>query len=174
MTHSACRCSTMTSRNKSISRCSSLQHDMGRIKKLNGEINEKILGKLPKVRSNLEDLQFDEDSIDGISILSFNTYDDLKEYYPIEQIEPVHLKEEPKKDPAKRRRRDKCADKGASKPKVKRKPTLKQQGSLSQFDKSESETDEVKNILVKVGVFSVNLHARWERDREREGQRERE
>ena len=51
---------------------------MGRIKKLNGELNEKILGKLPKVKSNLDDLDFDEDTIDGISILSFNTYDDLK------------------------------------------------------------------------------------------------
>ena len=53
---------------------------MGRSKKIaNGEItNEKILGKLPKVKSNLESLDFDEDAVDGISILSFNTYDDLK------------------------------------------------------------------------------------------------
>ena len=52
---------------------------MGRSKKLIGEItNEKILGKLPKVKSNLGNLEFDEDSIDGISILSFKTFDDLK------------------------------------------------------------------------------------------------
>ena len=53
---------------------------MGRSKKLNGEniTNEKILGKLPKVKSNIGNLDFDEDSIDGISILSFKTFDDLK------------------------------------------------------------------------------------------------
>ena len=53
---------------------------MGRSKKLvNGEItNDKILGKLPKVKSNLESLDFDENTVDGISILSFTTFDDLK------------------------------------------------------------------------------------------------
>ena len=56
---------------------------MGRSKKVaNGEItNEKILGKLPKssqIKSNLANLDFDEDTIDGISILSFKAYDDLK------------------------------------------------------------------------------------------------
>lgn len=56
---------------------------MGRTKKLiNGEItSEKILGKLPKssqIKSNIGNLDFDEDTVDGISILSFKTFDELK------------------------------------------------------------------------------------------------
>ena len=54
-----------------------VQHVMGRTKKLNCETNEKILGKLPKVKSNIGNLDFDEDDIDGISILSFKTFTDL-------------------------------------------------------------------------------------------------
>lgn len=53
---------------------------MGRSKKIiNGETtNEKILGKLPKIKSNIGSLDFDEDVIDGTSILSFKNFEDLK------------------------------------------------------------------------------------------------
>lgn len=53
-------------------------------KKMPGEngadklLSEKIMGKFPKVKCNKENLDFDEDDIDGINILSFTTFEQLK------------------------------------------------------------------------------------------------
>ncbi|KAL5256815.1 hypothetical protein ACHWQZ_G011916 [Mnemiopsis leidyi] len=130
---------------------------MGRSKKIaNGETtNEKILGKLPKssqIKSNLANLDFDEDTIDGISILSFKAYDDLKEYYPIDKIQPNQAQDQPKRSVANKRK--KCSEKGDKNKsrQVKKRPVIKQQGAsnLPQFDKSESEPEEdQKNLLIK-------------------------
>lgn len=116
-------------------------------------LSEKIMGKFPKVKCNKENLDFDEDDIDGISILSFTTFEQLKEYYPLDKITPHGQKEEVKKTNPKRRRTNKNNSEKAPR-KVKLGKTKNGAAKiqvanfgLSQFDKSDSEGE--NNLMVK-------------------------